>query len=265
MKVTLATAVALVLLGVPAAAQRAKSPADAAVFIRLSGSVHAETIDEVGFKRTVDLDHVEIGSGSGFVISPFGYVLTNDHVVNSTDQFLVTKGLQQARVTLKVSRVDVCFRPEVVAARALSSPCVEASVTASDPALDLAVLFVSGSNLPYIALGDSDVVTSGLAVDALGYPFGREVEVALEETHEPRGETGRLPQPLDAGEQRIADLPDDRYHPRVDVGAHRGHREALRMPGDDIEPHAEYVTTRATTIRARCAADRSTSSDLVMT
>src|SRR6185503_20122902 len=154
MKVTLATAVALVLLGVPAAAQRAKSPADAAVFIRLSGSVHAETIDEVGFKRTVDLDHVEIGSGSGFVISPFGYVLTNDHVVNSTDQFLVTKGLQQARVTLKVSRVDVCFRPEVVAARALSSPCVEASVTASDPALDLAVLFVSGSNLPYIALGD---------------------------------------------------------------------------------------------------------------
>ncbi|HXD15377.1 MAG TPA: trypsin-like peptidase domain-containing protein [Vicinamibacterales bacterium] len=177
MKVTLATAVALVLLGVPAAAQRAKSPADAAVFIRLSGSVHAETIDEVGFKRTVDLDHVEIGSGSGFVISPFGYVLTNDHVVNSTDQFLVTKGLQQARVTLKVSRVDVCFRPEVVAARALSSPCVEASVTASDPALDLAVLFVSGSNLPYIALGDSDVVTSGLAVDALGYPFGREVEV----------------------------------------------------------------------------------------
>src|SRR6185503_11120688 len=106
MKVTLATAVALVLLGVPAAAQRAKSPADAAVFIRLSGSVHAETIDEVGFKRTVDLDHV----------------------ANSSDQFLVTKGLQQARVTLKVSRVDVCFRPEVVAARALSSPCEEASV-----------------------------------------------------------------------------------------------------------------------------------------
>ena len=175
MKVML-TAVALVLVASPAGAQRAKSPADATVFIRLVGSVHAD-IEEAGLKRTVDLDHVEIGTGSGFVISPYGYVLTNDHVVNNSEQFLVTKGMQQAKITLTVSRIDVCFRPEAVAARGLSSPCSAASVTASDPTLDLAILFVGGSNLPYIALGDSDAVMAGLPVDALGYPFGRDVEV----------------------------------------------------------------------------------------
>ena len=175
MKVMLTLAVALLLVASPARAQRAKSPADAAVFIRLVGSVHAE-IEELGLKRAVDVDHVEIGTGSGFVISPYGYVLTNDHVVNNSEQF-VTNGMQQARVTLKVSRIDVCFRPEAVAARGLFSSCSPASVTASDPTLDLAVLFVGGSNLPYIALGDSDAVSAGLPVEALGYPFGRDVEV----------------------------------------------------------------------------------------
>jgi S1-C subfamily serine protease len=171
-------AVALVLVSGSAAAQRAKSPADAAVFIRLSGSVHADVTDTVGARQSVDLDHVEIGSGSGFVISPYGYVLTNNHVVTNSEPFIVTgAGPQQAKVTLKISRVDVCFRPEIAAGRGLPSPCAAASIAASDPALDLAVLYISGSNLPYIALGDSDAVAAGVSVDALGYPLGREVEV----------------------------------------------------------------------------------------
>jgi hypothetical protein len=90
----------------------------------------------------------------------------------------VTKGLTRATITLKVSSVNVCFGPETMAARGLAAPCVDAAVTALDPALDLAVLLVGGaSNLPYVPFGDSDVVGAGLAVDALGYPFGREVEV----------------------------------------------------------------------------------------
>ncbi|MGH9386304.1 MAG: S1C family serine protease [Vicinamibacterales bacterium] len=176
MKRRLTLAVALVVVASPVGAQRAKSPADAAVFIRLVGSVHAE-IEEAGLKRSVDVDHVEVGSGSGFVISPYGYVLTNEHVVSNSEPFLVSNGLQQAKVTLKVSRIDVCFPPEAVAARPLPSSCSEASVTASDPTLDLAVLLISGSNLPYIPLGDSDAVMAGLPVDALGYPFGRDVDV----------------------------------------------------------------------------------------
>ena len=103
---------ALLLVPTATFAQRAKSPADAAVFIRIVGSIHAD-IDEFGVRRSVDLDRVEIGTGSGFVISPYGYVITNDHVVNETEPILITriKGFQEAKITFKTSRIDVCFQP----------------------------------------------------------------------------------------------------------------------------------------------------------
>jgi S1-C subfamily serine protease len=166
---------ALLLVPGIARAERATSPADATVFVRLVGSVHID-IDEAGIKRTSDLDHVEIGTGSGFVISPYGYVLTNEHVV-SPEPLVVTRGMRRATLTLKVSRVDVCFPRETLAVQGLTTACSEASVAASDPAVDLAVLFISVPNLPYLALGDSDAATVGVPVDALGYPFGRDVEV----------------------------------------------------------------------------------------
>ena len=118
MKVMRALAVALVLIPSVAQAERAKSPADATVFVRLVGSLHAE-IEEAGFKRTADLDRVEIATGSGFVISPYGYVLTNAHVITNSEQFLVTRGGQQAKVTVNVSRIDVCFPRGVLAAQGL--------------------------------------------------------------------------------------------------------------------------------------------------
>jgi S1-C subfamily serine protease len=170
-------ALGLLLSATDAAAQRSESAADATVFIRMVGSAHAE-IEELGRKRVVDLDRIEIGTG--FIISPHGYVLTNHHVVsNSEIQF--TQGLATVKVTLQVTRIQTCFAPEAAAARLLTTPCSEASVYASDPALDLAVLFMSGSNLPYLALGDSDVVTPGQRVWALGYPFGTDVEVGRSE------------------------------------------------------------------------------------
>jgi S1-C subfamily serine protease len=169
---TLATICALLT---SAGAERATVAADATVFIRMVGSVHLD-IDDGLARRSVDVEQVEIGTGSGFVISPHGYVLTNEHVVSS-EQFLLSRGAQQVRVTLNVSAIQVCFREEVAARRGLAS-CMPANVVAADRTLDLAVLFVSGSDLPYIALGDSDVVSAGLPVDALGYPLGRETEVA---------------------------------------------------------------------------------------
>ena len=117
-------AAALLLISASTFAQRAKSPADAAVFVRIVGSVHAE-IEEFGVKRSVDLDRVEIGTGSGFVISPYGYVITNDHVVNDTETIRITKikGFQEAKVTFKTSRIDVCFQAEAAAAHGLASAC----------------------------------------------------------------------------------------------------------------------------------------------
>ena len=166
---------ALAAAGTALSAQRASSPADATVFIRLIGSAHVE-VEEQGSRRVADLNQVEIGSGSGFIVSPSGYVLTNHHVV---DGGTVVQNRDNAKVTIttRVARIDVCFSPEAARAQGSATPCAEASVFASDPERDLAVLFVSAPNLPYIALGDSDAVSRGEPVQALGFPFGRLVEV----------------------------------------------------------------------------------------
>ena len=159
-----------------ALAERAATPADATVFIRLVGSVHAELEEAGAAKQVVDLDRIEIGTGSGFVISPHGYVLTNEHVI-SNSQFAATDGPRTAKFTLKIARIDVCFPPASASARGALTRCFEASVHSSDAALDLAVLFITASDLPYVALGDSDVLRSAQGVEALGYPFGRGLEI----------------------------------------------------------------------------------------
>jgi ribosome-associated protein len=167
---------ALAVLATPVlAAERAASPADAAVLIRLVGSVHAE-ITELGAKRSFDLDRVEIGTGSGFVISPDGHVLTNDHVV-SNSEVTIDEGLRKIALSLKVSRIEVCIPPDSPAAGSGGPACVEALVTASSADLDLAVLFVTGTNQPYLPLGDSDVLRPGQPVQALGFPFGRTLNI----------------------------------------------------------------------------------------
>ena len=171
------TLVASLVVGQGAArAERAATPADATVFIRLVGSVHAELEEAGAAKQIVDLDRIEIGTGSGFVISPHGYVLTNEHVI-SNSEFVATDGPRKAKFTLKIARIDVCFPPASASARGALTRCFEASVHSSDAALDLAVLFITASDLPYVALGDSDVLRSGQGVEALGYPFGRGLEV----------------------------------------------------------------------------------------
>ena len=176
MKWTLVVPALLILCAHNAWAQRAESPSDATVFIRLGGSVHAE-FEEIGSGRqSVDLERIEIGTGSGFVISPHGYVLTNEHVI-SNSEITVNDGLRKARITLKVAKIEVCFSDSTSPARGGGPRCLNASVHSADPVIDLAVLFISASDLPYVALGDSDTLRNGQGVNALGYPFGRALEV----------------------------------------------------------------------------------------
>jgi S1-C subfamily serine protease len=147
MKRTLTLAVLVVIGHSGVSAQRAVTPADATVFIRLVGSMRAD-VEEVGAPRqTAELTRVEIGTGSGFVISPHGYVLTNEHVVSNT-QFVVTDGLRKATFTLKVERIAACF-PAGVSGGSGPSRCFDASVHSSDAVLDLAVLFIGAADLPY--------------------------------------------------------------------------------------------------------------------
>ena len=83
--------------------------------------------------------------GSGFIISPDGYVLTNHHVVDGADE-----------VTVKLSD-----RREL-----------KAKVIGSDQQYDVALLKIEASNLPSIRLGDSNTLKPGQWVVAIGSPFG---------------------------------------------------------------------------------------------
>lgn len=85
------------------------------------------------------------GLGSGVIISTDGYILTNHHVID---------GAEQIRVDLNDNRT------------------LNAKVVGFDPPSDLAVLKVDATNLPVLALGDSDKVRVGDVVLAIGNPLG---------------------------------------------------------------------------------------------
>jgi len=85
------------------------------------------------------------GLGSGVIVSTDGYILTNHHVID---------GAEQIKVDLNDSRT------------------LDAKVVGSDPLSDLAVLKIDASNLPVLALGDSDKVRVGDVVLAIGNPLG---------------------------------------------------------------------------------------------
>jgi len=85
------------------------------------------------------------GLGSGVIISTDGYILTNHHVID---------GAEQIKVDLNDDRT------------------LDAKVVGFDPPSDLAVLKIDATNLPVLALGDSDRVRVGDVVLAIGNPLG---------------------------------------------------------------------------------------------
>jgi len=87
------------------------------------------------------------GSGSGFVINPEGYILTNNHVVEDADD----KG------------VEVVFS---------NQHHLKAKIIGTDPSTDLAVIKVEGKDLPTAAFGNSDNLEIGEWVVAIGNPLG---------------------------------------------------------------------------------------------
>jgi S1-C subfamily serine protease len=91
------------------------------------------------------------GAGSGVVITPDGYLLTNEHVVEK---------VSHARVTF----VDGRSVPAVVAGR--------------DPATDLAVLRAQAAALPFAQLSPARALRAGQLVVAVGNPFGFESTVS---------------------------------------------------------------------------------------
>ncbi|MDQ3272406.1 MAG: trypsin-like peptidase domain-containing protein, partial [Pseudomonadota bacterium] len=87
----------------------------------------------------------QVGLGSGVIVSPNGYILTNNHVVEGADDI---------EVILNDTR------------RA------KAKVIGTDPETDLAILKIELDKLPVIVLGSSDTAQVGDPVLAIGNPFG---------------------------------------------------------------------------------------------
>jgi serine protease Do len=88
---------------------------------------------------------LEHGIGSGIIISPDGYIVTNNHVVD---------GAVNVKVTMNDRRV------------------MDAKVIGTDKLTDLAVIKVDGHDLPYLQWGDSSTLKPGQTVLAFGSPFG---------------------------------------------------------------------------------------------
>ncbi|HEX4684769.1 MAG TPA: trypsin-like peptidase domain-containing protein [Gemmatimonadaceae bacterium] len=89
-------------------------------------------------------DTPEEASGSGFIVSPDGYILTNNHVVADADKVTVT-----------------LFDKRVYSAK----------VVGKDPTTDVAVIKIDGSNYPTLSLGDDAKARVGQWVLAIGNPL----------------------------------------------------------------------------------------------
>ncbi len=83
--------------------------------------------------------------GSGFIISPDGYIVTNDHVAGNATKITVT----------------------LVGGKRL-----DAQLVGTDPLTDIALLKVRGSDLPFVEIGNSDDIIIGEWAIAFGNPFG---------------------------------------------------------------------------------------------
>jgi serine protease Do len=93
----------------------------------------------------VPQERTEKALGSGVIVAPEGYILTNNHVV---------EGAKEVTVTLHDKRE------------------FKARVVGTDPRTDVAVLKIEGSNFPALTLADSSKVEVGDFVLAIGDPFG---------------------------------------------------------------------------------------------
>jgi serine protease Do len=103
-------------------------------------------------RRDTQPKDIQVSQASGFLISPDGYILTNNHVVNEG-------------VTITVKLND---------GREFSG-----KVIGTDDSTDIALIKIEGSDLPYLKLGNSDALKIGQWVVAIGNPLGLQASLTV--------------------------------------------------------------------------------------
>lgn len=106
-------------------------------------------------------------TGSGVILSPDGYVLTNAHVVSNARRVRVRLAVEPLAPTGKPS----AFQP--------AGKLLEAKIVGIDRDTDIAVVKIDGRNFPYLEFGDSDTLRQGQLVMAFGNPLGLENSVSM--------------------------------------------------------------------------------------
>ena len=113
--------------------------------------------------RSGDLVSTQRASGSGVIVDPSGYIITNAHVV---------RGAQRLRVELSLAADG----RSILRTRGRS---VTGRIIGIDLETDLAVVKIDEQNLPSLAFGDSDELSAGQLVLAFGSPLGLNNSVSL--------------------------------------------------------------------------------------
>lgn len=138
----------------------AESAVDAVVYVKVTVKTQAQQyqMDDPFFRfffgdgMPQSRERVQQGSGSGVIIRPDGYIVTNNHVVaNAT----------KVEVTLNNNKT------------------YEATVVGADPATDVALIKIDAQNLPTIPFYDSDKLRLGEWVLAIGSPLGEELRSTI--------------------------------------------------------------------------------------
>lgn len=125
--------------------QAAEATVDAVVHVKNTAvkTIH-NPLDEYFYGRSSGRKYKQVGTGSGVIISPDGYIITNNHVVAHATEIEITLN---------------------------NKKMYKAKLIGTDETNDIALVKIEASDLPHITFADSDTVKIGEWVLAVGNPY----------------------------------------------------------------------------------------------